>query len=72
MLLTRLAKLVSQVEWSKYGINFVIDKAYYPWFKKSPPPPEIKEENEDDLIMKKFYVSLGEVIQSQLSDFKTG
>ncbi|KAF7246820.1 Regulator of G-protein signaling 22, partial [Varanus komodoensis] len=56
----RLAKLISQVEWSKTGMNFMIDKAYYPWFSKSPPPPEIREENEDDLIMKKFYVSLGQ------------
>ncbi|XP_066480490.1 regulator of G-protein signaling 22 [Tiliqua scincoides] len=67
----RLAKLVSQVEWSKTGINFVIDKAYYPWFTKSPPPPEVKEENEDDLIMKKFYVSLGEATVTQTQDWFT-
>lgn len=57
----RLAKLISQVEWSKTGISFVIDKAYYPWFTKSPPPLEAPEEDEEDFIMKKFYVSLGQV-----------
>lgn len=57
----RLAKLVSQVEWSKTGITFNIDKKYYPWFRKSQPPPEAPEEDEDDLIMKEFYVSLGQV-----------
>lgn len=57
----RLAKLMSQVEWSKTGINFNIDKTYYPWIQKSPPPSARPEEDEEDLIMKKFYVSLGQV-----------
>ncbi|KAL8181848.1 UNVERIFIED_CONTAM: hypothetical protein K2H54_032124, partial [Gekko kuhli] len=55
----RLAKLISQVEWSKTGTNFVIDKTYYPWPQKSPPPSEGPEEEDDDLIMKRFYISLG-------------
>ncbi|XP_053106515.1 regulator of G-protein signaling 22 isoform X2 [Hemicordylus capensis] len=67
----RLAKLISQVEWSKTGINFVVDKAYYPWFTKSPPPPEKPEENEDDLIMKRFYVSLGQATVTQTQDWFT-
>ncbi|XP_062987389.1 regulator of G-protein signaling 22 [Elgaria multicarinata webbii] len=67
----RLAKLISQVEWSKTGVNFVIDKKYYPWFRKSPPPPDILEENEDDLIMKKFYVSLGQATVTQTQDWFT-
>lgn len=67
----RLAKLVSQVEWSKTGINFVIDKGYYPWYTKSPPPPEVEEEDEDDLIMKKFYVTLGEATVTQTQDWFT-
>ncbi|XP_054841736.1 regulator of G-protein signaling 22 [Eublepharis macularius] len=67
----RLAKLISQVEWSKTGINFIIDKKYYPWFKKSPPPSEGPEEDEDDLIMKKFYVSLGQATITQTKDWFT-
>ncbi|XP_063155621.1 regulator of G-protein signaling 22 [Candoia aspera] len=67
----RLAKLISQVEWSKTGVSFVIDKTYYPWFSKSPPPLEIPEEDEDDLIMKKFYVSLGQATVTQTQDWFT-
>ncbi|XP_020640989.3 regulator of G-protein signaling 22 isoform X1 [Pogona vitticeps] len=67
----RLAKLISQVEWSKTGVNFVVDKKYYPWFTKSPPPIEPFEENEDDLIMKKFYVSLGQATVTQTQDWFT-
>ncbi|XP_032078874.1 regulator of G-protein signaling 22 isoform X2 [Thamnophis elegans] len=66
-----LAKLVSQVEWSKTGISFVIDKNYYPWFSKSPPIIDSPEENEDDLIMKKFYVSLGQATVTQTQDWFT-
>ncbi|NWR72997.1 RGS22 protein, partial [Centropus unirufus] len=67
----RLAKLISQVEWSKTGINFIIDSDYYPWIKKrdpSSPPPE-----EDDTLstMKKFYVSLGQATVSQTMDWFT-
>ncbi|XP_058031708.1 regulator of G-protein signaling 22 [Ahaetulla prasina] len=67
----RLAKLISQVEWSKTGISFVIDKNYYPWFSKSPPTIESPEDNEDDLIMKRFYVSLGQATVTQTQDWFT-
>ncbi|XP_060100310.1 regulator of G-protein signaling 22 [Heteronotia binoei] len=67
----RLAKLISQVEWSKTGINFIIDERYYPWFQKSPPPSEGPDEDADDLIMKKFYVSLGEATVTQTKDWFT-
>ncbi|XP_061460055.1 regulator of G-protein signaling 22 isoform X2 [Rhineura floridana] len=67
----RLAKLISQVEWSITGINFIIDKAYYPWFTKSLPPSEVSEDNEDDLIMRKFYVSLGQATVTQTQDWFT-
>ncbi|XP_070604214.1 regulator of G-protein signaling 22 isoform X2 [Erythrolamprus reginae] len=67
----RLAKLISQVEWSKTGISFVIDKKYYPWFAKSPPPIESPVEDEDDLIMRKFYVSLGQATVTQTQDWFT-
>nr|XP_056710861.1 regulator of G-protein signaling 22 [Euleptes europaea] len=67
----RLAKLISQVEWSKTGTNFIIDTTYYPWYRKSQPPPEGSEEEEEDLIMKQFYVSLGEATVTQTKDWFT-
>ncbi|XP_038601132.1 regulator of G-protein signaling 22 isoform X2 [Tachyglossus aculeatus] len=66
----RLAKLVSQVEWSQTGINFIIDPSYYPWIlKKPPPPPYSPGEDENQKIMKKFYVSLGEATFTQTKDW---
>ncbi|KAM7071564.1 regulator of G-protein signaling 22 [Acridotheres tristis] len=73
----RLAKLISQVEWSKTGINFIIDSDYSPWIRKqipsSPPPEEDDPSDEDDssLTIKKFYVSLGEATVSQVQDWFT-
>lgn len=57
----RLAKLISQVEWSKTGINFIIDSDYSPWIWKQSPSSPPPEEDDSSLTMKKFYVSLGEV-----------
>lgn len=60
----RLAKLISQVEWSKTGINFIIDSDYSPWIWKQSPsslPPEEDDSALTALTMKKFHVSLGEV-----------
>ncbi|XP_071660009.1 regulator of G-protein signaling 22 isoform X2 [Patagioenas fasciata] len=67
----RLAKLISQVEWSKTGINFIIDSDYYPWTRKqktSSPPPE---EDDTGLTMKKLHVSLGQATVSQTKDWFT-
>ncbi|OPJ83707.1 regulator of G-protein signaling 22 isoform A [Patagioenas fasciata monilis] len=67
----RLAKLISQVEWSKTGINFIIDSDYYPWIRKqktSSPPPE---EDDTGLTMKKLHVSLGQATVSQTKDWFT-
>uniref|UniRef100_A0A8C3GU19 Regulator of G protein signaling 22 n=1 Tax=Corvus moneduloides TaxID=1196302 RepID=A0A8C3GU19_CORMO len=51
----RLAKLISQVEWSKSGINFVIDSDYSPWIWKQRPISPPPEEDDTSLTMKKFY-----------------
>ncbi|XP_066190229.1 regulator of G-protein signaling 22 [Sylvia atricapilla] len=70
----RLAKLISQVEWSKTGINFIIDSDYSPWiWKQSPssPPPEEDDSSLASLTMKKLYVSLGEATVSQVKDWFT-
>ncbi|XP_025040108.1 regulator of G-protein signaling 22 isoform X2 [Pelodiscus sinensis] len=67
----RLAKLLSQVEWSRTGINFIVDTTYYPWIMKRERTPPFPEENEEDLIMRKFYVSLGQATVTQTKDWFT-
>ncbi|NXY68154.1 RGS22 protein, partial [Glareola pratincola] len=67
----RLAKLISQVEWSKTGINFIIDSDYYPWIKKRNPNSPCPEEDDTLLTMKKAYVSLGQATVSQTKDWFT-
>ncbi|NXJ64536.1 RGS22 protein, partial [Rostratula benghalensis] len=64
----RLAKLISQVEWSKTGINFIIDSDYYPWIKRRHPTSLSPQEDDISLIMKKFYISLGQATVSQTKD----
>ncbi|XP_063180109.1 regulator of G-protein signaling 22 [Chroicocephalus ridibundus] len=66
----RLAKLISQVEWSKTGINFIIDSDYYPWIKRHTNSPS-PEEDDTSLTMKKFYISLGQATVSQTKDWFT-
>ncbi|XP_010073242.1 PREDICTED: regulator of G-protein signaling 22, partial [Pterocles gutturalis] len=67
----RLAKLISQVEWSKTGINFIIDSDYYPWIKKRDPSSPPPQEDDTSLIMKKFYISLDQATVSQTKDWFT-
>ncbi|XP_051466258.1 regulator of G-protein signaling 22 [Apus apus] len=62
----RLAKLVSQVEWSKTGINFIIDSDYYPWIKKRDPSSPSPEEDDTSLMMKP-----GQAVVSQTQDLST-
>lgn len=61
IIIFRLAKLISQVEWSQTGINFIIDSTYYPWIKKEDASTPSPEEDDTSLTMKRFYVSLGQV-----------
>ncbi|KAK2527848.1 Rgs22 [Columba guinea] len=67
----RLAKLISQVEWSKTGINFIIDSDYYPWIRKQKPSSPPPEEDDTSLTMKKLHVSLGQATVSQTKDWFT-
>ncbi|NXX77774.1 RGS22 protein, partial [Urocolius indicus] len=64
----RLAKLLSQVEWSKTGINFIIDSDYYPWIRNQEPNTPHLEEEDPLLSMKKFCVSPGQATTSQTKD----
>ncbi|KAM9386838.1 LOW QUALITY PROTEIN: regulator of G-protein signaling 22 [Phaethornis superciliosus] len=63
----RLAKLISQVEWSKTGINFIIDSDYYPWIKKKDPTSPSPEEDDTSLTAKK-YILPGQATVSQTED----
>ncbi|XP_074124366.1 regulator of G-protein signaling 22 isoform X2 [Sminthopsis crassicaudata] len=68
----RLAKLISQVRWSKSGMKMHIDSLYRPWVTKKieAPPPSIAED-ENELLMKKYYISLGEATFTQTKDWFT-
>ncbi|XP_045416357.1 regulator of G-protein signaling 22 [Lemur catta] len=68
----RLAKLVSQVQWSKSGVNFTLGTNFSPWILNKPPSPPLPATEEDNLIiMKKFYISLGEASYTQTKDWFT-
>ncbi|NXG03467.1 RGS22 protein, partial [Sakesphorus luctuosus] len=67
----RLAKLISQVEWSKSGMNFIIDSDYDPWITKQDLSSSSLEEEDTSLTMKKLYVSLGQARVSQVKDWFT-
>ncbi|XP_012498982.1 PREDICTED: regulator of G-protein signaling 22 [Propithecus coquereli] len=68
----RLAKLVSQVRWSKSGVNFTVGTNFSPWILKKPPsPPPTATEEDNLIIMKKFYISLGEASYTQTQDWFT-
>ncbi|XP_021242352.1 regulator of G-protein signaling 22 isoform X2 [Numida meleagris] len=67
----RLAKLISQVEWSQTGINFIVDSNYYPWIRKEDASNPSPEEDDTSFTMKRFYVSLGQATISQTMDWFT-
>ncbi|XP_055476259.1 regulator of G-protein signaling 22 isoform X4 [Psammomys obesus] len=68
----RLAKLISQATWSNSGINFIVGTNLSPWILRKPhTPPLSTTEEEDLLIMKKFYVSLGQASYTQTKDWFT-
>ncbi|KAL6058122.1 hypothetical protein STEG23_038267, partial [Scotinomys teguina] len=68
----RLAKLISQATWSSSGVNFIVGTNLPPWILRkssTPPPPTVKEDNL--MIMKKFYISLGQASYTQTKDWFT-
>ncbi|XP_049709588.1 regulator of G-protein signaling 22 isoform X13 [Elephas maximus indicus] len=68
----RLAKLVSQVRWSRSGTSIILDTDFYPWVQQKPPSlPPPSDEEENLIIMKKFYISLGEASYTQTKDWFT-
>ncbi|XP_040586347.1 regulator of G-protein signaling 22 isoform X2 [Mesocricetus auratus] len=68
----RLAKLISQATWSNSGMNFIVGTNFSPWVLRKPPTPPPSTIEEDNLmIMKKFYVSLGQASYTQTQDWFT-
>ncbi|XP_051016461.1 regulator of G-protein signaling 22 [Acomys russatus] len=68
----RLAKLISQATWSNSGINFTVGTAFSPWILRKPQTPPVPDIEEDNLmVMKKFYVSLGQASYTQTKDWFT-
>ncbi|XP_038199703.1 LOW QUALITY PROTEIN: regulator of G-protein signaling 22 [Arvicola amphibius] len=68
----RLAKLISQATWSNTGINFIVGTSFSPWVLRKPPTPPPPTDEEDNLmIMKKFYISLGQASYTQTKDWFT-
>ncbi|XP_035887193.1 regulator of G-protein signaling 22 isoform X1 [Phyllostomus discolor] len=66
----RLAKLVSQVRWSRSGMTIMVDTDISPWVLRKPPtPPPPPTEDDNTILMKKFYVSLGEASSTQTKDW---
>ncbi|XP_011243676.1 regulator of G-protein signaling 22 isoform X2 [Mus musculus] len=68
----RLAKLISQATWSSTGMNFIVGTNFTPWILRRPPAPPPPSTDEDNyMIMKKFYVSLGQASYTQTKDWFT-
>lgn len=67
----RLAKLMSQLEWSSRGVKLQIDPLYYPWPPKREPTPVPLTEDENEKIMKDFYVSLGQTSVTEAEEWFT-
>ncbi|KAG8441803.1 hypothetical protein GDO86_010834 [Hymenochirus boettgeri] len=57
----RLARLLSQVRASNSGMAISADPNYQPWEHRKEMGPSLTSENEDQEIMKKFFVTLGQV-----------
>ncbi|CAO2602509.1 Regulator of G-protein signaling 22, partial [Lemmus lemmus] len=67
-----LAKLISQATWSSSGMNFIVGTSFSPWILRKPPTPPPPTDEEDNLmIMKKFYISLGQASYTQTKDWFT-
>ncbi|KAJ1193286.1 hypothetical protein NDU88_002585 [Pleurodeles waltl] len=67
----RLAKLMSQVKLSNVGAAVFVDPRYEPWLVKKELPPATAEEDDNDALMKKFYVNLGQASFVQINEWFT-
>nr|AAG49397.1 PRTD-NY2 [Homo sapiens] len=68
----RLAKLVSQVRWSKSGMNFTVGSNFSSWIVKKPPslpPPATEEDNLASYTQTKDWFALAKQSQQTVSTF---
>ncbi|CAH2285664.1 regulator of G- signaling 22 [Pelobates cultripes] len=67
----RLAKLMSQVQVKNVGEKLYVDPKYEPWVRRKVRSDSQPEETEDEEIMRKFYVSLGQASFTQTKEWFT-
>ncbi|KAG2465047.1 RGS22 protein, partial [Polypterus senegalus] len=67
----RIAKLLSQVECSAAGMKLQIDSGYRPWSVTKKISPPSSSEGEMELIMRKYYASLGQASFTQSKEWFT-
>ncbi|XP_051791810.1 regulator of G-protein signaling 22 isoform X1 [Erpetoichthys calabaricus] len=67
----RIAKLLSQVECSAAGMKLQIDSGYRPWSVTKKISPPSSSESEMELIMRKYYASLGQTSFTQSKEWFT-
>ncbi|XP_078543085.1 regulator of G-protein signaling 22 isoform X2 [Lissotriton helveticus] len=67
----RLAKLMSQVKLSNAGAAVFVDPRYEPWLITKELPPTLAKEDDNEALMKKFFVNLGQASISQTSEWFT-
>ncbi|XP_063780264.1 regulator of G-protein signaling 22 isoform X2 [Pseudophryne corroboree] len=67
----RLAKLVSQVKASNTGVSLQVDPQHQPWAHKRKVVPSLTPDNENEDIMRKFFVTLGQASFTQTKEWFT-
>ncbi|XP_073406554.1 regulator of G-protein signaling 22 isoform X1 [Dendrobates tinctorius] len=67
----RLAKLLSQVKVSNTGVSLEIDVHYHPWTVRRVAAASPSPETENEEIMKRFFVTLGQASFTQTKEWFT-
>ncbi|XP_068093826.1 regulator of G-protein signaling 22 isoform X2 [Hyperolius riggenbachi] len=67
----RLAKLMSQVKVSDTGVSLQLDPQFQPWTHKLEVVPSPSPETENEEVMKKFFVTLGQASYTQTKEWFT-
>ncbi|XP_044150762.1 regulator of G-protein signaling 22 [Bufo gargarizans] len=67
----RLAKLLSQVKVNNTGVSLEIDPHYQPWMLKKVVAASPSPETENEEIMKRFFVTLGQASFTQTKEWFT-
>ncbi|XP_077349225.1 regulator of G-protein signaling 22 [Lithobates pipiens] len=67
----RLAKLMSQVKVRHTGVSLQLDPQYQPWIYKREVEPSPSPQTENEELMKKFFVTLGQASFTQTKEWFT-